>query len=308
MISLAPPLMPVLAAADAAPSPVGTVALSILVVGLLGAVFGIILFVASKKFAVKTDPRVEEVLGALPGANCGACGLAGCPAYAEGVVLKGLAVNLCAPGGAKAAKMIAAVMGVEPGESERRVSVLRCRGSRARAKERMEYRGVADCRAAALVLGGPKACTYGCLGLGTCVEACPFGAIVMGADGLPHVLEARCTACGRCVDACPRHLYVLAPEKRTVHVLCSSRDPGRATRAACEVGCIACKACERACKFDAIHVVDNLAVIDEEKCKNCGACVRACPQAIIGDFRKMRKALAASARSATNAGGEAAAS
>lgn len=284
------------------------VADAVLVVGLLGALFGVVLWLASRVFAVKTDPRVEKVLGALPGANCGACGMPGCPGYAEAVVFKGLAVNLCAPGGSKAAKRIAAIMGVEVGESERRVAVLRCRGSRSRARERMEYRGVADCRAAALVLGGPKACTYGCLGLGTCAAACPFEAIVMGADGLPHVLEARCTACGRCAAACPKDLFVLAPEKRTVHVLCSSRDPGKVTRRACEVGCIACRACEKACKSDAIHVVDDLAVIDEEKCKNCGACVRACPQGIIADFRRMRKALAAAAEAGEGTGKGAAAS
>jgi electron transport complex protein RnfB len=181
-------------------------------------------------------------------------------------------------------------MGVAFEAADRKVSTLACRGTRAFAFEKYEYSGVGDCRAAALVHEGPKACRWGCLGLGACAAACPFGALAMGDDGLPHVIEELCTACGKCVTVCPRNLYRLAGEKQTVRVACSSRDAGKETNRVCKVGCIACRRCEKSCKFEAIKVVNNLATIDYLKCKNCGACVAACPRGIIVNYRAARKA------------------
>ena len=260
------------------------------VLAVLGAALGGLLAVAARFFTIRTDPRVEQILNALPGANCGGCGLAGCAAYAEMLVKSGGAVNLCGPGGAKAAKEISKIMGVALDESDRRVTTLACRGARAFAPERYDYAGVRDCRAAALVHEGPKACRYGCLGLGACVAACPFGALAMGADGIPHVIEELCAACRKCVTVCPRNLYKIAGEKQVVRVACSSRDPGKETNRVCKVGCIACRRCEKACKFECIKVVDNLATIDYAKCRNCGACVKVCPRGIIVSWRAARKA------------------
>ena len=267
-----------------------TVGLGALVMAIIGGCLGLLLFIASRAFAVKVDPRVEKVLAALPGANCGGCGLPGCAAYAEGVVKGGMAVNLCAPGGPEAAGAIAGIMGVAFDESDRKVSVLACRGTREFAREKFEYSGVEDCRAAALLHDGPKACRFGCLGMGSCVDACPFNALVAGADGIPHVIEELCTACGKCVTVCPRGLFTLRGEKQTVVVACASHDPGKLVNKACKVGCIGCKRCEKACKFDAIRVIDGLATIDYEKCKNCAACVKACPRGIIINFRTARRA------------------
>lgn len=278
------------AAAAGAPTMADTVVKGAAIMALIGGALGLLLFVASRAFAVKVDPRVEGVLEALPGINCGGCGYPGCSGYAEAVVKAGAAVDLCAPGGPGAAGAIAGIMGVAFEEGERKVSVLACRGTRELAREKYEYHGVADCRAAALVHEGPKACRFGCLGLGSCVPACPFGAIVMGEDGIPHVIEELCTACGKCVTVCPRNLFTLRSEKQTVVVACASHDPGKLVGKACKVGCIGCRRCEKACKFDAIHVVDGLAVIDYEKCKNCAACVKACPRGIIVNFRAARRA------------------
>jgi electron transport complex protein RnfB len=295
-VTVAPPaaLLPLLAAASAAaesgPPLAGTVGWGAGVMAAVGAALGMLLFIASRAFAVKVDPRVERILAALPGVNCGGCGFPGCSGYAEAVVTSGAAVDLCAPGGPDCARAVAGIMGVEFGAAERRVSVLACRGTRELAADKYEYSGVADCRAAALLHDGPKACRWGCLGLGSCVAACPFDALAMGSDGLPHVIEELCTACGKCVTACPRNLFTLRGEKQTAVVACASHDAGKLVNRACKTGCIGCRRCEKACKFEAIEVVDNLAVIDYDKCKNCAACVKACPRGIILNFREARRA------------------
>lgn len=261
----------------------------------LGVLFGVGLYVGSRVFKVDVDPRIDAILDALPGVNCGACGFGGCRAYAEAVVLKALAADLCAPGGEDACAEISRIMGVEAGKSDPKVAVVHCRGGKARAKSRGDYAGVADCRGALVpgAGGGATACAYGCLGLGTCVTACPFEAMVMGADGLPQVIERLCTGCGNCVSSCPRGLIKLHSRKVHVSVMCSSREKAKLVRASCEVGCIACKRCVKECKkFEAVQIVDNLAVVDDSKCRNCGLCVKVCPQGTIWNLRKARKAVA----------------
>ena len=271
----------------------GTHALGILVAAivimvLLGVAFGAILAYASKKFHVDIDPRVEQVMEVLPGANCGACGMPGCAGYAEAIVAGKVELGRCAPGGGECAHAVAKIMGQEVGAQEKRFAVLACKGGN-KLGERFEYAGVKDCRAAALLLKGEKVCDFGCLGLGTCAEACPFDAIVMR-DGLPFVIEERCTGCGACVSVCPKGLFHLESEKKHVHVGCASHDPGRIVNKICDVGCIACKKCEKECPFDAIHIENNLAVIDYEKCKACGKCVKVCPKGTIYNLMKARKA------------------
>ncbi len=286
-------LMIMLAEAPATGSDSGTIASTVLsgagVMAIIGGTLGLLLFIASRAFAVKVDPRIEKINAALPGANCGGCGFPGCNGFAEAVVKSGADVSLCAPGGAACAAAIAEIMGVTVDASDRKVSILACRGTNEYARDKYQYSGVENCRAAALLHEGPKACRYGCLGLGSCVEACPFDALVMGKDGLPHVLEERCTACGKCLEACPRNLFSLRSEKLNVIVACASKDPGKIVNKACKTGCIACRKCETTCKFDAIHVIDGLAVIDYDKCKNCGACVKACPRGIIVNYRTARR-------------------
>ncbi len=267
---------------------------AVVVLAGLGIVFGISLYAGSRIFAVEVDPRIDRIVDALPGANCGACGAAGCRGYAEAVVMRNLATGLCAPGGVESASGVAAIMGVVAEAADPVVAVVHCQGGSDRSRARGEYAGIADCRAALVpgVGGGATACAYGCLGYGTCVEACPFGAMVTGPDGLPQVIERLCTGCGQCVEACPRGIVQLHSRKQHVFVMCRSREK---SRAACDVGCIACKRCEhkeKSCKFDAIRVVDNLAVIDDEKCRSCAKCVAVCPQGTIWNLRKARKAVA----------------
>jgi len=259
----------------------------LIILGALGLLFGFGLFIASRIFFVKVDERVEQLEIVLPGTNCGACGLAGCGGLAKAIVHGQADVTACVAGGEEVAHLIADVMGVEAGSVDKRVAILRCRGKD--VADRFQYEGIKTCAAANLVQGGPKVCAYGCINFGDCVKACPFDALHM-VDGYPLVDEDRCTSCGRCVEACPKTLFELVSLKSTVHVLCQSRAKGKDTRAACKVGCIACKKCEKICPFDAIHIEDNLAVIDYEKCTSCGKCVDECPMNTIGNFRLDRKA------------------
>jgi RnfABCDGE-type electron transport complex B subunit len=216
---------------------------AILSLGALGLAFGLLLALAAKVFYVETDPRIEQVEDALPGAQCGACGLPGCGPYAEAVVEGSAEPTLCKPGGPSVVKAIASILGIEAGEVTPMVAAVRCKGGAHDAKERAVYQGIQDCNAAEVVAGGPKACTFGCLGFGTCVKACPFDAMGMSEEGLPVVFEDKCTGCGSCVEPCPRGIMELIPRNQPVYLGCVSQDKGKLVKAVCSVGCSGCKAC-----------------------------------------------------------------
>ncbi|MCK9221303.1 MAG: RnfABCDGE type electron transport complex subunit B [Limnochordia bacterium] len=246
--------------------------------GILGTVFGFGLVWASQRFKVESDPRIDEIADAAPGANCGSCGFAGCRAYAEAVVEGRAEINACPVGGSAFVEKIASLLGKEATDiGPRKVAHVKCGGCNDKAKQRGDYDGALDCRAAVLKYGGPKECQYGCLGLGSCVKVCAFDAIHLTEVGLPEVDADTCTACGKCIQACPRSLLELVPVTSTVHVQCKSTEKGKVVRSVCEVGCIGCGLCVKACSFEAITVTDNLASIDYTKCTNCGQCALKCP-------------------------------
>lgn len=250
---------------------------------VIGLAASFMLAAASKRFHVEVDPRVEAVLAALPGANCGACGNPSCFSAAEAIVAESQLVTACTAGGQPVADAVAEILGVEKCVVSSQVSARHCGGGRA-ATRLFDYSGVMSCAAVSKVAGGDLVCPYGCLGYGDCALACPFGAISMDTRGLPVVDLELCTGCEVCIRECPRgaaHLLAMLPANGQVIVRCNSHDKPRARKDYCSMSCIACKKCEKACSSDAIHVIDLLAVVDYEKCTGCGECVRVCPQECI---------------------------
>lgn len=255
--------------------------LAAVIVGGTGLFIGIFLGLADKKFAVEVDEKEEQVLGVLPGNNCGGCGYPGCSGLAAAIAAGEAPVNACPVGGAPVAAKIGEIMGVDAGEQIHEVAFVKCAGTCEAAKTSYDYNGLHDCVMINMMQnGGPKACVYGCIGEGTCVKACPFDAIHI-VDGVAVVDKEACKACGKCVAACPRHLIELVPYEQTTFVQCSSHAKGKAVTSACEVGCIGCKKCEKTCPNGAITVDNFCAHVDYSKCTNCGACREACPRHII---------------------------
>ncbi len=245
--------------------------------GGLGLVIAVVLVIASIKLAVKVDEREASIRAVLPGANCGACGFPGCDGYAAAVAAGTAPPNSCSVGGASVARAIGEITGQDAGVVESKVAVLICRGGKDVAPHRFQYKGAADCREAALLLGGPKACPYGCVGLGHCVTVCPVTAIRMGDQSLPVIDEKKCIGCGKCVKECPKATLMLLPRTKLVYLACVSHDKGKAVKDVCRVGCIACGLCVKSCPVGALTIVNNLPVMDFDKCIDCGICVHKCP-------------------------------
>ena len=260
------------------------------VLGGIGVICGVLLAVAAKMFYVPVDQKVIDVRNALPGANCGGCGYPGCDNLANAIATGVAPVNACPVCNSDANEKIAGIMGVTATIGEKKVAHVMCRGCDSNATKKYDYSGYLDCKAAAAVAGGNKSCDKGCLGFGTCFEVCEFDAISI-VDGLAVIDKEKCTSCGKCIDVCPKTVISLVPYKRDVIVECENKDFGKAVKEVCKVGCIGCKMCEKNCPFDAIHVENNIAKIDYEKCTQCMICVEKCPTTIIsGDLLKRKKA------------------
>lgn len=228
----------------------------------IGAVLAGILAFANRKLFVYEDPRIDEVEGMLPGANCGACGSAGCRAFAESVVQGKNAPGKCTVSTPQGIVSIASFLGVAAGAEEKRVARLACAGGAHVAKNRARYEGMTSCRGAALVAGGGKGCSWGCLGLGDCERVCDFDAIHMDAHGLPVVDTAKCTACGDCVDVCPKQLFSIHVVSHRLWVACRNLLHGDLAEADCEVACTACGRCAADAPEGLVRIVNNLAVVD----------------------------------------------
>lgn len=259
----------------------GPILNAMVAMGGIGLALSVVLGIASKVFYVYVDPKVVAIDECLPGANCGGCGYAGCSDAAVAMAAGEAPPNACKVGGNDVAEAIAAVLGVSAGSAERDIINIFCKGAHSAAQRKYNYKGVLDCRAAILLAGGDKSCKYGCLGLGTCVANCPFGALKIGKDGLPVVNEKLCTGCGTCVNICPRHIPALIKESQRVATLCSSHDGGKIVKDICNVGCQGCGKCRKACPEEAIIVDRFLAIVDGEKCTGCGKCFEECPTGII---------------------------
>ena len=253
----------------------------ILILGVLGLIFGVLLGFAAKKFAVKQDERIPKLRGCLPGANCGGCGYVGCDAYARAIVEDSAPLDACPVGGAPVSAQLAQVMGVEVTQKEKMVAFVQCSGTFDVAYQKLAYSGIKSCIEASVIPGkGPKSCEYGCLGFGCCVDVCQFDAVHV-TNGIAKVDESKCVGCGACVSACPKHVIRLIPQSQRVRVACSGQDRGRDVKALCQAGCLGCTLCVKTCPSGAIAMEGNVARIDASLCTQCGLCMEKCPSKVI---------------------------
>ncbi len=263
-----------------------TFILTVVTLAALGLILAVILFFVAKQFQVKENPLIDVVEAAMPGANCGGCGFAGCRAFAEACVKSGnLDGKFCPVGGNDVMKKVGEAMGVVVEEKAPTVAVVKCNGTCEHRPRTNVYDGSASCKVVSALYSGDTGCRYGCLGGGDCELACQFDAIKINPQTqLPEVDEDKCTACGNCVRVCPKNLIELhnkGLKNRRVYVACHNSDKGAVAKKACSVACIGCRKCEKICPFGAITVENNLAYIDFNKCKLCRKCVDECPTGAI---------------------------
>lgn len=216
----------------------------VIVLGIMGFLFAIVLGVISSKFQVTVDVKEKAVNDALPGANCGACGYPGCQACAHAISVGEAPVSACIVGGAKVSNAVAEIMGQVAETTQRRVAVVKCNGDCDKAIDNYRYAGLNDCRAQVALFEGKKRCGYGCLGCGTCVSHCPFDAMYMK-DQIAHVDREKCVACGKCVEICPKNIITFVNYDQKAVVKCMSHDKGKTVRENCKVGCIGCSLCKK---------------------------------------------------------------
>ena len=250
-----------------------------LILFVLALLFAVALAYLGKKLAVNRDERIDSVLSRLSGANCGGCGYPGCDGFATALVEGKAKLSECAATSREAKEEIAEILGVSDTGEATRVVVCCCGGND--AKDKYDYMGYGDCRSMELLAGGRKQCNLGCLGMGSCVDACPEHAVEVNMRGYSEIHQHKCISCGRCITACPKKLIKRVPQSAKYFVACSNHQKGKEVREICAKGCIACGLCVKSCEFGAISVVDDLAVIDYTKCTGCGKCAAKCPRGCI---------------------------
>ena len=265
------------------------IVLSLIVLGVLGCLASVVLFLVARKFNVEEDPRIDLVEEALPSANCGGCGFAGCRNFAEACVNADSLDNLnCPVGGTSTMTKVGEILGLTANATDPMVAAVRCNGSHKNCQRTNTYDGAKSCAIANSLYIGETDCSFGCLGFGDCVTACLFDAIHINPEtGLPEVDEDKCTACGTCVKACPKGIIELrkkGPKNRRIFVSCMNKDKDGIARKACSVACIGCGKCVKECQFDAITIENNLAYIDFTKCRLCRKCVDVCPTGSIHEL------------------------
>lgn len=250
-----------------------------LILLVLAMLFAIALAYLGKKLAVSRDERIDRVKDCLSGANCGACGYAGCDGFATALVEGKAELSSCNATSKEKKEEIAEILGLtDTGEATK--VVVCCHGGQD-AKDKYDYVGYGDCRSMELLAGGRKQCAWGCLGTGSCVDACQHHAVTVKQKGYSEVSLSKCISCGRCISVCPKKIIKRIPASATYYVACSNHQKGKEVRELCTKGCIACGICVKQCEVGAITIVDNLATIDYTKCINCGKCAAKCPQRCI---------------------------
>ncbi len=238
----------------------------ILVLGLSGFAFSMLLALLSKKLKVEEDPQAAKVLELLPGLNCGACGFSGCRAFAEAVTKECNVFSGCLPAGAEVNKQIAETLGIIGCiSSHTQVVICHCSAKRGEKKASSKYLGPNTCQAAN-ISAGVIDCTYGCLGFGDCVTICPVGALTLQEQTI-CVDFKKCAGCGKCVKACPRNLLEIIPVKKGLpvyNVACTNKETALEVKKVCSKGCIGCTLCTKI-ESSPYQMKDNLSVIDYER-------------------------------------------
>ena len=258
-----------------------TIVTAIAALGGLTLFLAILLVLANKKLYVYEDPRIDQVEGLLPYANCGACGYPGCRPFAEALVSGNVLPGKCTVSSTDGQLVIAEFLGVALGAEEKQVARLACAGGNNVAMNRANYLGLKSCQASALVSGGGKGCFWGCLGHGDCDQVCDFDAITMDVYSIPQVDEEKCTACGDCVDVCPKDLFSLQPVSHKLWVACKNMEFGDDILEECQVGCTACGKCVMDAPGDLITMKNNLPVIDYSENHNTPIPIERCPTGAI---------------------------
>ena len=273
--------------------------IAVIVLGVIGLVSALVLYIISNRFAVHEDARIGQVAEVLPQANCGGCGYPGCSGFAAACVKAAdagsLDGKLCPVGGQPVMDQVAGILGLAAVASAPKVAVIRCNGTCENRPRNAKFDGAQSCRVQQMTGLGETGCGYGCLGCGDKLHGqlmtmkSQFDALSMDpSTGLPVVDEEKCTACGACSKACPRGIIEIrlkGSKGRRVVVLCNNKDKGAVANKACKASCIGCGKCVKTCeKFEAITLENNLAYIDAEKCKMCRKCEEACPKGAIHAF------------------------
>ena len=253
-----------------------TILIPVLIVAGIGILAGLGLSAASVIMAVPVDETAEKLTGALPGANCGACGFSGCSGYAAALSKGEAKVGLCPVGGKAVADECAAILGVDAGDMTPKAAIVRCLGTCDNTSVKMDYTGVDSCAAAVLLYGGMNSCQYGCIGLGDCARECDYHAIEL-CNEIAIVDRNLCVGCRKCAKVCPKQIIEITDRKQAAQVMCSNKDKGAVTRKVCKVGCIGCMKCQKNCPSGAITVENFVAHVDRSLCTNCGLCIENCP-------------------------------
>ncbi|MCM1043867.1 MAG: RnfABCDGE type electron transport complex subunit B [Corallococcus sp.] len=257
-----------------------TFGIAIGIIAGIALLLGLLIILISRFCEVKEDPRISEIENLLAGANCGACGHPGCSGYAKALCEGKASLDDCGQTTKTAKVEISNILGqAVSGDLEPTIAVVACAGGN-KCADKYAYQGYGDCISQDMLAGGRKSCETGCMGSGSCVDACPYLCIECY-DGYAHVDPEQCRSCGLCIKTCPKGLIKRIPVSATVYVACSTNCRGKDVMNKCSAGCISCGICERSCPVGAIHLENNVPVIDYSKCTHCDTCLLKCPRKII---------------------------
>ena len=256
---------------------------SFIILLLIGSILGFFLSVAEKKLKISKDSKLIELENAMPGANCGICGFAGCVSYAEAIFNGKAKIGQCAPGGQKVADKCSSIMGLNQEKIQKLKAVVFCNSDLNSTEKEYNYKGLNDCNSMYMLFKGSFSCKEGCLHLGACINICPENAIFKDSNGRINVNEELCIGCGKCVNICPTHVIKLIPEQQKYYVKCNNHQKGIFVKKECKIGCIGCKICQIKYPDSGFVVNDNLASYSDKSTisENTKKAMENCPQNII---------------------------